>query len=163
MAVKVTCCKRWLASTWFIGAGLIFFVVLVQSMLGRYGDDANEVWGWLLPTVVPTLSLIVGVLVFDAMQAGEPNKRIDRFLFRLTLGLSIAYLTSVALVIALQPFARAPALELMTQANIWLGPLQGLVAAAMGAFFVKAAHADPAAGESGAGQEAAAPQGQLPA
>ena len=44
-------------------------------------------------------------------------------------------------------------MQLMTQANVWLGPLQDIVAAAMGAFFVKAAHADP--GESAASHGAA--------
>lgn len=144
MAVSVARCKRWLATVWFIGGGLVFFVVLIQSLLGRYGDDTNEIWGWLLPTVVPTLSLIVGVLVFDAVQSDKINRKVDRFLFRLTVGLSAAYLGAVFLVIALQPLAAAPPLQLMTQANIWLGPFQGLVAAAMGAFFVKAAHADQA-------------------
>jgi hypothetical protein len=56
-------------------------------------------------------------------------------------------------VIALQPFANAPALQLMTHANVWLDPFQGLVAAAMSAFFVKAAHANP--GESAARHGAA--------
>lgn len=145
MAVSVGRCKRWLASVWFVGGGLVFFVVLVQTLLGRYGDDSNEIWGWLLPTVVPTLSLIIGVLVFDAVQSEKAQRKVDRFLFRLTVGLSAAYLASVFLVIALQPLAAAPPLQLMTQANIWLGPFQGLVAAAMGAFFVKAAHADQTA------------------
>jgi hypothetical protein len=142
MAVSVARCKRWLASVWFIGGGLVFFIVLVQTLLGRYGDDGNEIWGWLLPTVVPTLSLIIGVMVFDAVQNENTQRKVDRFLFRLTVGLSAAYLAAVFLVIALQPLAAAPPLQLMTQANIWLGPFQGLVAAAMGSFFVKAARAD---------------------
>jgi H+/Cl- antiporter ClcA len=57
------------------------------------------------------------------------------------VGLSMAYLVAVLLVIALQPLAPVPPLELMTQSNIWLGPFQGLVAGTMGAFFVKAASA----------------------
>jgi hypothetical protein len=148
MAVTVTYCKRRLAAAWFVGAGVVFFVVLIQSMLGRYGEDVNEAWGWLLPTVMPTLSLIIGVLVFDAMRTEDPTRTIDKFLFRLTLGLSISYLSAVLLVIALQPFAKVPALQLMTEANIWLGPFQGLVAAALGAFFVKAAQ-DGASVEKG--------------
>jgi hypothetical protein len=150
MAISVGNGKRWLATVWFAGAGLVFFVVLIQSLLGRYGDDVDKIWGWLLPTVMPTLSLIVGVLVFDAVQHDHQTRRkIDRFLFRLTAGLSAAYLLSVLLVIAIQPLAAAPPLQLMTQANIWLGPFQGLVAAAMGAFFVKAAHGQVNGGTGG--------------
>jgi hypothetical protein len=139
MRVSVAYCKRRLAALWFVSAGLIFFVVLVQSLLGRYGEQVNQAWGWLLPTVMPTLSLIVGVLVFDAVQGERTSRQTDRFLFRLTAGLCAGYLASVFLVIALQPLASAPPVQLMNQANIWLGPFQGLVAATMGAFFVKAA------------------------
>lgn len=145
MDVPVAYCKQRLATVWFSGAGLVFTIVLVQSLFGRYEDQVNEVWGWLLPTVVPTLSLIIGVLVFDAMQRIKRAKRIDRFLFRLTTGVSAAYLFAVLLVIVLQPFAASPPVQLMNQANIWLGPFQGLVAAAMGAFFVKAEHEEGAA------------------
>jgi hypothetical protein len=140
--VTVAFCKRWLATVWFAGAGLAFFIVLLQSLLGRYGDEVNQVWGWLLPTVMPTLSLIIGVLVFEAVQGTDRSKRIDRFLFRLTVGVSIAYLAAVILVIAVQPFASTPPLQLMNQANVWLGPFQGLVAAALGAFFVKTAQTE---------------------
>lgn len=143
MDVSVDYCKRRLASVWFVGAGVIFTLVLVQSLLNRYADHVNEVWGWLLPTVVPTLSLIIGVLVFDAIQQTRRHRRIDRFLFRLTFGLSAMYLVAVLLVIVFQPLAAVPPVQLMNQANIWLGPFQGLVAAAMGAFFVKAEHHEP--------------------
>lgn len=143
MDVSVAYCKRVLATTWFSGAGVVFAIVLVQSLLGRYDDQVNQVWGWLLPTVMPNLSLIVGVLVFDATQRPRGKNKIDRFLFRLTAGVSTTYLIAVLLVIALQPFASAPPIQLMNQANIWLGPFQGLVAAAMGAFFVKAEHDGP--------------------
>ena len=142
MDISVAQAKRVLASIWFGGAGLVFFIVLVQSLLGRYGEQVNEAWGWLLPTVVPTLSLIIGVLVFDALQREKRPKRTDRFLLKLTAGLSAAYIAAVLLVIVLQPFATLPPIQMMTQTNIWLGPFQGLVAAAMGAFFVKAEHGD---------------------
>ncbi len=158
MEVAIAHCKKWLATVWFVGAGSIFFIVLVQSLLGRYGEQANEAWGWLLPTVMPTLSLIIGVLVFDAVQKEKKPKTIDRFLFRLTVSLSSAYLAAVFLVIALQPLADVPPLQMMTQANVWLGPFQGLVAAAMGAFFVKAARSDSLARSSDSKQAGAAAQ-----
>jgi hypothetical protein len=142
MKVTITSCKRSLATLWFVGAGFIFFIVLIQSLLGRFDSQVNQVWGWLLPTMMPTLSLIIGVLVFDAVHGAKDSGKTDRFLCRLTLALSSAYLMAVFLVIALQPFAAVPPLELMNQSSTWLGPFQGLVAAAMGAFFVKTARED---------------------
>jgi hypothetical protein len=131
-------CKRRLASLWFAGAGTIFFVVFLQTVFGYYGERNSEVWSWLLPTVMPTLSLSIGVLVIDALGKGISIPRIDEFLYRLTFGLSSAYLFAVLLLFLLQPLTSVPALQVLQQANLWLGPFQGLVAAGMGAFFATA-------------------------
>lgn len=157
MAVALTRCKRWLAGIWFTGFGVIFFIVLIQSQLGHYRDEANQVWGWLLPTVMPTLSLITGVLVLDASRHDKRRATTDRFLFLLTAWLSGAYLASVLLVILLQPLSSVSPLQSMAQSNVWLGPFQGLVAAAMGAFFVRAAHEGGRAAPAGTAPAAGAP------
>ena len=138
MKVSMKQCKKRLAMVWLIGAGFLFFIVLVQTLLGRYGDNTSEVWGWTLPTIMPTLSLIIGVLVMDALGKGYEIDEIDAFLFRMTFGISIFYLFAVLLVIFIQPFSSLPPLVLMSQSNFWLAPFQGIVAATMGAFFVKA-------------------------
>lgn len=135
MTVSMSRCKRRLATVWFLGAGTIFFVVYLQTIFGRYGDKTTEVWSWLLPTVIPTLSLAIGVLVMDGLGKGAKVARADEFLYRLTLGISCAYLISVFFLFLLQPFTTVPPLQLMQQSNLWLGPFQGLVAAGMGAFF----------------------------
>ena len=128
-------CKRRLASLWFIGAGAIFLVAFLQAVFGRYGDKTSEVWSWLLPTIMPTLSLSIGVLIIDALGRGASIKQIDEFLYKLTFGLSSAYLMAVLLLFLLQPLTVVAPLHLMQQSNLWLGPFQGLVAAGMGAFF----------------------------
>jgi hypothetical protein len=137
-SLPVARCRRKLATLWFVGAGVLFFLVLVQTLLGRYGDRANEAWGWALPTIMPTLSLIIGVLVADALTKGpRASQNVNAFLFRLTFSLSAVYLLVVVLTIAFQPFASLSPLELMRQANLWLGPFQGLVSASLGVFYVK--------------------------
>ena len=130
-------CKRQLAAIWLVGAGISFFLLFFQTIFGRFGDNASEAWSWLLPTIMPTLSLIVGVLVMDALGKGIGTKTVDRFIFRVALILSTIYLIVVAMTILLQPFASLSPLELMKQSNLWLGPFQGLVSASIGAFFVK--------------------------
>lgn len=134
----MTYCKKRLATIWFGGAGILFFIVLLQTLLGRFENKAGEAWSWLLPTIMPTLMLIIGVLVMDALGKGVKITNTDRFLFRLTFFISIAYLLAVLLVIAIQPFSTLGPFELMTQSNFWLGPFQGLVSASLGAFFVQA-------------------------
>lgn len=71
----------------------------------------------------------------DALGKGAKNARADQFFYRLTLGISCAYILAVLLIFLLQPFTAVPPLKLMQQSNLWLGPFQGLVAAGMGAFF----------------------------
>lgn len=139
---SVGICKKRLTIVWFIGAGIIFAIVLLQSIFGRYADDAADAWGWFLPTVMPALSLIIGVLVADSLRGTVRDRMIDPFMFRLTFSLSIAYFIIVLATILLQPFAPGPPLALLNMSNLWLAPLQGLVIGALGAFFVRAEQAE---------------------
>ncbi len=137
MLTSWTKCKRNLAVLWFTGSGVIFFILLFQTIFQRYEGRVSEVWEWFLPTIMPTLSLIVGVLVMDALGKKAKKQTVDRFVFKLSFSLSFVYLVVVALTILMPPFPKAlPTLELMQQSNLWLGPFQGLVTASLGAFFI---------------------------
>ncbi len=137
--ISLRTCKRTLSILWFTGGMALFVLIALQSMRGLFGAKVEEAWAWFLPNLMPTLTLIIGVLVFDA-SASRPDRRIDRTFYHLTLALSAIYLLLVALIPLLQPFQAAP-LDQMHRSSLWLGPLQGLVAAALGAFFVKGAQA----------------------
>ena len=138
MQVSMKKCKKRLASVWFAGAGLVFTILFFQTVFGHYESRASEAWGWAFPTVMPTLSLILGVLVSEALSGARGAKKIDRFVFRLALSLSVVYLLSVLLTILLQPVSSRRPADILGLANMWLGPFQGLVTAALGAFFVRA-------------------------
>lgn len=131
---------KWrLAMIWLTGAGLVAAILIAQSLSGYYEPRSQDAWGWFLPTVMPTLLLIVGVLVADyrggAVQAAASPVAEPRML-RLAIILSVLYLLLVALSILLQPFLSETApLVLMQRSNLWLGPFQGLVAAVLGVFF----------------------------
>jgi hypothetical protein len=86
---------------------------------------------------MPMLSLIIGVLVMDALGMGVEIKTIDSFFFQLCFGLSSAYLLVIVLPVLLQPYISQSPIRLLEDSNLWLAPLQGLVMALMGAFFVK--------------------------
>ena len=56
----------------------MFLLLIAQSYGGAYGDtDVSDVWKWFLPTIMPTLSLMVGVFVVDngIGQVGEGKRR----------------------------------------------------------------------------------------
>lgn len=136
MTIDMRVAKRRLAMIWFVGAGLLFLTVLLQTILGHYHDLAERAWEWLLPSIMPTLSLIIGVLVSDFMGKGRADRPVDAFLFRMAAALSAAYLVTVSLPIFLHPFSNMTELDLMAMSHLWQGPFQGLVGAALGAFFV---------------------------
>ena len=133
--MKMTEARASLAKVWFTGGLFFLLVIIVQTILGAYGPDAEKAWGWALPTIMPTLLLIVGVLVAQNKD-NLANAKVDPFLFKLTLGLSIFYLVVVNLPILLAPFTNRTKIEVMQSCSLFLGPLQGLVGAAFGAFFI---------------------------
>jgi hypothetical protein len=129
-----------LAGIWFAGAGLCFIVLVGQSQAGVFDSDVGGVWGWFLPTVMPTLSLIVGSLVADyrKLPAGSPDAPKPAFgpVFWLGAALSAIYLVLLGMAIVMPSFqGEAAPLSLMQRSNYWLGPLQGLCVAALGFFF----------------------------
>jgi hypothetical protein len=113
-----------LAIIWFAGGGFLFVILVGQSLTGYYEPRTEDAWGWFLPTVMPTLSLIVGALVADYRRVADQGvaKQQAGPLFWLGAGLSVFYLLLVAL-------------TLMQRSNLWLGPLQGLCVAALAFFF----------------------------
>jgi hypothetical protein len=137
MRISMSKCKKRLAILWFFSSIFLFLILFFQTIFGRFDSRSNEAWSWFLPTIMPTLSLIIGVMVMDTLGKGIEIKRADMFFFRLTYLLSVAYILIVASTILIQPFSTMPLLDLMKQSNLWLGPFQGLVSASLGAFFVK--------------------------
>lgn len=135
-----------LATVWLCGAGTTIFLLVLQSLLGRYEDKTQDAWGWLLPTIMPTLGLLVTVLGYTAFDPLFSRAVVRRTFFNLALWLSVLYLVLILLTILIQPFAAhdaSKAIELMHTSNLWLGPFQGLVASALGVLFVSKKDAPP--------------------
>jgi hypothetical protein len=128
-----------LATVWLAGAGMVVLIVVLQSLLGRFGARTQDAWGWLLPTIMPTLGMIVTVLGYTALDPTLSTSVVRKAFFRVAFNLSISYLALVALTVLIGPFAKADGagmIDLMQTSNLWLGPFQGLVASALGVLFV---------------------------
>jgi hypothetical protein len=134
--VSLDIVRNQLAGLWLTGAGLILVIVVVQSLLGHYGNDAQEALGWLLPTLMPTVSMIATVLTYTALEPKVLDAVVRKAFFNIALYLSGFYLFLILLTIAIQPFAPSGPLQLMRLSNLWLGPVQGVVASALGVLFV---------------------------
>ncbi|HEY1985575.1 MAG TPA: hypothetical protein VGG85_09205 [Terracidiphilus sp.] len=126
------------AAVWLIGSGIIFLLLVLQSLLNTYGDLTTEAWGWLLPTLMPSLGLMVTVLTYTALDPNMTGSMVRRSFVPIALWLSVVYLLTVLLTILVQPFATktaADAIGLMKMSNLWLGPFQSLVASSLGVLF----------------------------
>jgi hypothetical protein len=128
-----------LGAVWLGGAGSIILVLVIQSLLGRYEDKVQDVWGWVLPTIMPTLGMIVTVLGYTALDRNMSTAIVRKDFFQLSFWLSLFYLSLILLTVLVQPLVGATvekAIQLMRQSNLWLGPFQGLVASSLGVLFV---------------------------
>lgn len=126
--------RNQLATIWFVGGGILLVVLVVQSILGKY-ESLQEVWAWFVPTVVPSLSLMLGVIAADALAGTGDVRTVKVPFFHFSRGLSLFYLGLLAVTIFLEPFSPTPGMQLFTLSNYWLTPTQGLAVAAIGAVF----------------------------
>lgn len=127
--------QRRLATVWFLGAGTIFVLLVIQSLNGHYGDKTSDAWGWFLPTIMPILTLIAGAV---AVTKPESSATVARFAYHLSFGLSVFYLLLVIATILYQPFAGlkpSEMIEFMRTSNLWLGAVQTLLGISLGVFF----------------------------
>jgi hypothetical protein len=140
---------RWrLALIWFPFSALIFILLIAQSIGGAFGGDLQRVWGWAMPNFLPTISLMLSVFGADALKpASDSVVVVRKGFFRLSCSMSLFYLVIFLLTILVQPSLQlfgngddpiAARLKLLETSNIWLGPLQAMVVAAIGVvFFLK--------------------------
>ncbi len=136
--------KKKLALIWFLIGGLLFIVMFLQTLFNYYDDKTKDAWSWFLPTVMPTLSLMIGVFITEESEGNIQDKPVSSFLYRLSFTLSIVYLVMVSLVILAKPLLPIQdPFEVMKISSLGLGPLQGLVVACIGVFFVRKPKAVP--------------------
>src|SRR4051794_4314031 len=98
---------RWrLALVWFSASGALFLILVLQSLFGVYENRLQGAWGWALPNFVPTLALMISVFAADALKDyGETETlKVRKPFFKLSLGLSVFYLTILLGTIFAQPF-----------------------------------------------------------
>lgn len=123
-----------LTTIWLTGGGLMFAILVVQSIMGKYGGQMQQAWSWFIPTILPTLSLMLGVIGASALGKKDP-RYVRKDFYNIARWLSIAYLTVLAMTILLEPFSPMGHIQLFAASNYWLTPLQGLVVGVIGVLF----------------------------
>lgn len=125
-----------LAVLWFVGAGLVFVLVFALGLTAESKEDMSRLWSWFLPSVMPTVSLIIGVQVSYARAGPAPSGSAPSFMYGLAFWLSVTYLALVSFTLLLKPFNVMPWFEYLDASSLWLAPLQMLATGALGAFYV---------------------------
>ena len=136
--------RHTLALVWFAGGAMLFALVFLMSVRGALAADPAAGWQWMLPNIMPTLTLIASsyMLPVPGGAADRPRPVVAQF-FRIALGLSVFYLLAVLATMAVWPLRDSGRLaDWLSLSNLWLGPLQGLAVAAIGVFFVRQASDD---------------------
>jgi hypothetical protein len=136
MTILESKAQKWLITQWLLVGGFLFVVLLLQTLFGRYGDKWKEAWTWFLSTILPTLSLMLGVLSARVTSKTAKDKDVDRFPFLVAFCLCGFYLTVVVLQVLISPLLTIPPLALMKASEVWLHPLQALFSLSLGWFFV---------------------------
>jgi hypothetical protein len=137
MRIAFTLAKKKIATLWFSYALVLFLIIFFQSIMGKFEDKNQIAWGWFLSNVMPSLSLMLSIFLADVRNQNNDDTEIDRFYYRLTMGLSILYLTLLILILLMQPLIAKPIITLMNESSIYLGPFQGLVSGSLGLFFIQ--------------------------
>ncbi|AXG74620.1 hypothetical protein DVK85_10385 [Flavobacterium arcticum] len=137
MKIQFETAKKRIAIVWFIFAATIFALLFIQTINGKFENKVSEAWGWFCQNILPTLSLIISVFIFDNTANKENNQTVDKFHFNIAFFISIFYLLVVISVILTQPFSKTSTIAWLQQSNIYLAPLQGIATGAIGIFFIR--------------------------
>lgn len=120
---------------------LLVFLWLVSdpANFGAYSEHATD---WIIPHLVPTMTLTGAVAIAQQTGEGEPPGLQMRYAFALTCLISVVYLLVIASVIIVAVSGAATesergAVDVLTSWNKILGVFQGLAASAIGVFFVR--------------------------
>jgi hypothetical protein len=132
-------CKRKIAIIWGFFSLILYTIIFIQTLSGKHDGYTNEIWGWLLQSTLPTLTLTIGMITFDTYNpSSNENISINKFTFYIASTLSIVYLSLILTIILYQPISGKPLWQLGSSSNIYLAPIQGLVSGVVGLFFSKA-------------------------
>jgi hypothetical protein len=144
--IELATSRRKLAVLWGIAFAVFTVFLIAQTAADVFGSHANRAWGWFLPTILPTLTLIFGTIAYQ-VQHPTPRQRVDGFAYSCALWASGFYLLLVAATLLLQRASSSlTSLEWLERSNLYLGPVQGLTALAVSVFFQTA---DAKGGQNG--------------
>ena len=123
---------RLLFLQWTIIAAIGVSMITAQSIAGKYGDDSEIAWNWLLGQFTPGLSILLAA-VFSEPSAKWRTAAASRWKWGWAFALGILQGTLLLLVLLVEPLLSITAFDLFSQTQWMLALLQGIAVAAIGA------------------------------
>lgn len=127
---------------WGGGLGLLAWMFAASSDPAIFGSYVAEARDWIIPHLVPTMTLTGAVAIMQTHEGDAGPGRQVGFAFLLTVVISIFYLALVgwAMHYSIQGMfgeSERGSVDGLYSWNRILGVIQGLAASAIGVFFVK--------------------------
>jgi len=123
---------RRLFSLWAGIAGPPLLIVASQSVAGKYGEDGDVAWSWLLTQTVPALSLLLAAVFTQATPRWRTNSA-NPFRWHCALWSSLLQGACMIVILLIEPLVAATPFELFSNTAPGLAILQGACVAAIGA------------------------------
>lgn len=137
MKVSMLKSQMQLMLVWVIGGAILLLVAWLQILFGHYDDKGQDVITWLLPSIIPTVSLVTGVWANNTVKKSRSTQKVERKAYRIVLVVSLSYLIFIGMVFAIQPMVARPPLDVIKDSGLILSPLQGVVSVFLGIFFTQ--------------------------
>lgn len=117
---------RRLSLIWFGGTSFLFVILLLQSLLGRYGAETFRTWVWFGPLILPPVSVVIASLAYAARNPRK-NIKVSRVVYGYSSSLSLLYIFAMCAAFFLEPFTAYSSLEWKAICALFLSPLEGVV------------------------------------
>ena len=117
---------------WIFVAVSSSLLITVQSLLGKYGDDSELAWNWLLGQYTPALSILVASVFSDASKRWREAEA-TAWKYRSARLISLFQFACIVGVFLFEPLLSATIFEIFSSTQVFLSLVQGLAVAAIGA------------------------------
>ena len=121
-----------LAIMWVLITLPAVLLLTMQTLAGKYGEDAQEAWNWMLAQVTPILAIVMAS-VFSGPSRAWSEKAANSFRWRCAVGATCIYAIAMFGVLLLEPVTGASPYNMFAASGLLLPLLQGLVIASISA------------------------------
>lgn len=128
-SVSLAKIRNRLALIWGIGFLVVFALFAVLSVT-TFEQHLLEVWAWFMPTVAPTLGVILG----SVLTRDDRPRRVQLAAARVVVWASAFYLALVFVLSFAWAWTHYAPLEWYKAVAILLAPIQGIVSGLLGRF-----------------------------